>query len=474
MRLAFDGSMTGPQSVRAPAPVVFHLLLGVLCAAAIAAAVLVLRPAAARTPAARVVTAERGVVQTTVSGSGTLMASSQSNANFADSGQLTHVLVKAGDHVEAGQLLAEIDPSSAGVAVDEAQANLDSAQAQLVKAETPTTTTTPAPANSGRSSGRATPAAATTTTTPPSAADVAVAKANVESAQVSLRNAQDTLARTALRAPQSGTVTTVSSQVGDVVGSGSTGRSSSSSASSSSSSSGSGSGGGGAGGGTGTDSSASSGTGTGSSSASGSSSAFIVITNLHRLEMQVPFSESDIEKLSVGQPATLTINALPGKKLAARVADVASLSTTSSGVVSYDVTFALKQSAAGLKPGMTGSAQVVVSHVDGVVTVPSSAISRRGGASTVTVVSNGKQVERQVATGVAGDSSTEVISGLEPGEQVAVALPTVTSAAAGAGAVGAGRGGGGFGGGAGLGGPGGGFGGGGGAVFRFGGGGPGG
>jgi macrolide-specific efflux system membrane fusion protein len=167
------------------------------------------------------------------------------------------------------------------------------------------------------------------------------------------------------------------------------------------------------------------------------------------------------------------VNALPGKKLAARVASVAALSTASSGVVSYDVTFTLTQSAAALKPGMTGSAQVVVSQVAGVVSVPTSAISRRGGGSTVTVVSGGKQVQRDVTTGVTGDSTTEVISGLNAGDQVAVPLPTVTSAAA----TGAGPGGGGAfrggGGGAGLGG--GGFGGGGGGGgFRFGGGGPGG
>jgi hypothetical protein len=131
-------------------------------------------------------------------------------------------------------------------------------------------------------------------------------------------------------------------------------------------------------------------------------------------------SESEIHQVKVGQIATVTVEALEGRKLAAHVSEVATLSTSSSGVVSYDVTFTLDQMDAALKPGMSGTAEVVVKQEAG-VSVPSSAIS--GGS--VTVLSGGHETRRPVSTGLAGNISTIVLSGLRAGETVV--LPQATS-----------------------------------------------
>jgi len=105
---------------------------------------------------------------------------------------------------------------------------------------------------------------------------------------------------------------------------------------------------------------------------------------------------------------------------------------------------------------------VVVKQEEG-VNVPTSAIS--GGS--VTVVQNGKQVRRRVVTGLAGNSSTIILSGLHAGEKIALPIATSTTSSSKTGASGrSGFGGGGLGGG-GLGG--GGLGGGGAALFRGGG-----
>ena len=89
-------------------------------------------------------------------------------------------------------------------------------------------------------------------------------------------------------------------------------------------------------------------------------------------------------------------------------------------MVSYDVTFLLDQMESGLKPGMSATAEVVVKQAEG-INVPTSAIS----ADTVTVVRNGKHVRQRVVTGLAGNSSTIILSGLSAGETVV--LPTATS-----------------------------------------------
>src|ERR1039458_2503724 len=84
----------------------FNVMLGVLCLTSVVVSVLMLGPPATTQQAqSRVVTAERGVVQSTVSGSGTLAPADQDNLNFKTSGVLSAVYVSAGQHVGEGQLL---------------------------------------------------------------------------------------------------------------------------------------------------------------------------------------------------------------------------------------------------------------------------------------------------------------------------------------------------------------------------------
>ena len=171
------------------------------------------------------------------------------------------------------------------------------------------------------------------------------------------------------------------------------------------------------------------------------------------MQLVVPLSESEIGNVKVGQIATVTVEALEGRKLAAHVSEVAILSTSNSGVVSYDVTFALDQMESGLKPGMSATAEVVVKQAEG-VNVPTSAIT----ADTVTILHDGKRERRRVVTGLAGNSSTIILSGLRARETIVLPTATTTtsrtsstgrSGAFGAGGLGGGLGGGGLGGGGG-------------------------
>jgi macrolide-specific efflux system membrane fusion protein len=402
------------------------LALGCLCAAAVVVAVLLVGPKGSSAAAAtRTVTAERGVVQSTVTGSGTL-DSTQTDVNFGSSGKLTDVLVKSGDKVVEGQKLATIDSTDAGIALEQAQANLRSAHAKRDQAQA-------GGSNSSASSGSPQGAGAgNSANSAATAASIAAAQADVDSAQASVNSAQRTVDQTTLTAPSSGTVAEVNAGVGDTVSGG--GSSSAADSSSGSGSADSGSGGSGSG--------ASSGSGgSGSSSDSGSSgstSAFIVLVASSKPTLQVPFSESDIGKIKRHQPATVTITALPGTELAAHVTAIATLPTTNSGVTSYEVTFALDQTSTRLRPGMSASAQVVVSRVKNGLNLPSAAISRRGGQPTVTLVKGGKSVEQPVTTGIVGDSTTQIISGLQAGDQVEMSVAGASSPSAGG--LGSGRG----------------------------------
>ena len=420
--------------------------LGALCAGAIVAAVLVVGPASgSQTSVTRTATVAQGVVQSTVSGSGNLQAISQLNLGFKTGGTVTHIYVSQGQQVVQGQLLATLDPQSAEVTLEQAKASLLSAEANLAKEEETdgegassggsggggatassaatapqreskksTTEHESKESNTGGSSAKATISAATRE------ANLASARAAVRSATLTVQSDEQAVQDTNLYAPESGTIVSLSGQVGEVVSGSGTTRASSA-ASSSSGSGGSGAAATGASG-RGASSAASS---SGSAAANSSSSAFAVLSDLSTMELVVPLSESEIGSVKDGQIATVTVEALSGTKLAAHVSEVALLSTSSSGAVSYDVTFQLDQLAAGLKLGMSATAEVVVKQAEG-VNVPTSAIT----ADTVTVERSGKRVRQRVVTGLAGNTSTIVLSGLKAGETVVLPAASTTSSSA--------------------------------------------
>jgi multidrug efflux pump subunit AcrA (membrane-fusion protein) len=535
--------------------------LGVVAIAVAALAVLEIGPptSSART-SKETVTAEQGVIQSTVTGSGNIAAGTDVTVNFNTSGTLQDVYVHVGQHVNGGQLLADLDPTSANLQLSQAQSQLTAAEDQLTCLQNPTTancgssgsggsgsgagsgssgsgssgsggsasttsysapaqtveyaafhppttpstsptkprsggattnsgttttksgtkvtkttpsvtvtvvvpsTTRSSPSSSG-TSAKTTATATTTTTSTPSPSSLASAQASVYSAQAAVHSAEIAVNNTKLYAPTSGTIASLSSLTpGDTVSAGSSG-SSSSNSSSSSSSSGSGAGAGGA-------ATAGSLGGSGSSSSSGSSSGFAEIINTNSLTMTVAFSESDISKVAVGQPATVSLDALAGVQLAAHVSSISLVGTTSSSVVSYDATLTLDQNDSRVKPGMSASASVITGQASG-VTVPNAAVTGSGSLGTVTLLKNGKDVTQQVVVGLRGASRTQIISGVNAGDQlvVTIALPSLSTStsSSGSGTLGGGLGGlGGLGGGGGL------FrgaGGGGGAFFRGGGGG---
>jgi multidrug efflux pump subunit AcrA (membrane-fusion protein) len=224
---------------------------------------------------------------------------------------------------------------------------------------------------------------------PADAADVAAAEASVATARSNLDQAEEDDADTTLVAPASGTVSSIANDVGETVSGGGGVSTSSSSSSASSSSSGS------------------------------SSSNFVTLTDLDTMQVVAGFSEADAAKVQVGQPATVTFDALPGEEVAADVVAVDTESTVTSNVVTYDVTVLLHQSVDGLKSGMTASVEVVVDKADGVLEVPSAAVSSRGGSSTVTVLdADGERSTKAVSVGVEGDDATEITSGLQEGDEV--------------------------------------------------------
>ena len=378
-------------------------------------------PTSSARTSTQIVRAQNGVVQSTVTGSGNIEAGTDLNVNFQTSGTLSAVYVQVGQHVNKGQLLATLDSTSAQLTLDQAESQLTAAQDQLSSAESGTSTST-----GGSSTGSsATSSGSSTASATSSAGSIASAQAAVDSAQAAVDSAQTALNDTKLYAPVSGTIASLAGlSPGDSVSAGTSGSTSSSSSASTSGSTS-----------TGSSATAAGGLGSGASSSSStgsSSSPFAQIVNTSTMTMTVAFSESDVNKLKVGEAATVTPDALSGVDLGAHVTSISPVGTTSSNVVSYQATLTLDQHDSQVKPGMSASASVIVTQAQG-VNVPNAAVSGTGSLATVTVMRDGKQTQQQVVVGLRGDSRTQIISGLSAGEQVVIktALPALNSATTG-------------------------------------------
>jgi macrolide-specific efflux system membrane fusion protein len=383
--------------------------------------------------ATRLVSATVATVSQTVTATGTVQPASSDDLNFTNGGVLTAVKVKAGDKVTAGQVLATIDSAKAQVALESAQAARGAAQQKLDQAKTPLTASQQAQAAASLAQAQAQLDAARqqqADATDP--ADIAKAQTAVNQAQANLdsvkaandakatvdpvavaqaqaalnqavlnvSDAQKTLDATTLKAPAAGTISAVNFAVAQTVGGGGTGASSSSSGSSGSGS---------------------------SASSSSASKAFATLLDLDHMVVKVGFPEADAGKIAAGQPVSLSIDSLAGQRLTGSVTEIDTTSTVVSNVVTYNAIVSFDSVPAAVKPGMTASVSVITASRDNVVAVPSAAISTSGGQSTVTVRTAGKDQVRPVVTGLKGDGTTEVASGLNDGDQVVMSVGVVST-----------------------------------------------
>jgi|GEM_PF-2605171 len=230
-----------------------------------------------------------------------------------------------------------------------------------------------------------------TNPTPPTADAVAAQQAVVNSDAASLQEKQTALADLTVRAPIAGTVTAVSVQAGESVGTG---------------------------------------------------TAAVTLQSAQGMEAVAPIDELDIGKIKVGQSAQIVINAFPNAQYTGTVASVAPSAQAQNGVSTYPVTVDLKNQQ-NLLPGMSATVIIQVASANS-LRVPSQAVTVTSGSNGVLrVLENGRPVTVPVKVGLVGSGFTQILSGLQPGQSV------VAGQAAGGGATTtrtAGRGPGGFGG----------------------------
>lgn len=153
--------------------------------------------------------------------------------------------------------------------------------------------------------------------------------------------------------------------------------------------------------------------------------AAIVLVDASRLHVVASIDEIDVADVMPGQPAIVSLNALPDQPVRGQVTEVSPAATVDQGIVTYEARIDLEPTDVPLLAGMTVTVEIITQRLNDVLLVPNWALSlnRETGQTYVSVLEDdGTLREVPIALGVRGESSTQVISGVEEGQTVAVSL----------------------------------------------------
>jgi HlyD family secretion protein len=146
-------------------------------------------------------------------------------------------------------------------------------------------------------------------------------------------------------------------------------------------------------------------------------------------------NEVDVAKISLGQKATLTFDAIPDLTISGKVVQIDSLGTVSQGVVNYNVKINFDTNDSRIKSGMSVSGDIITNVKQDVLIVPNSAVKTANGTSFVQMFdtplatpiagvqgspSLSPPINQTVEIGISDDTNTEIVSGLKEGDQIVV------------------------------------------------------
>jgi len=132
------------------------------------------------------------------------------------------------------------------------------------------------------------------------------------------------------------------------------------------------------------------------------------LDNLSSLYVDVEVSEVDINRVSIGQPATLSFDAILSRDYHGEVVEVAKVGNDVGGVVNFIVTVELTDFDDLVKPGMTAAVNIVVNELQDVVLVPNRAVRLVDGNRVVYLLVNEKPVKTDITLGASSNTMSVV------------------------------------------------------------------
>ncbi len=335
----------------------------------------------------------------TLDASGYIVARRQATVSSKITGKVMQVLIDEGQHVDKDQIIARLDDSNYRTAYEQAEAQVDQAQASVHAAQVAFDNAGPTFERNQKQIKEGVISAQTFDTAKAAydaaGTSLAVAKSGEEVARAAVAIAKQNLNDTVIRAPYAGVVTVRAAQAGEIVSPMSAG-----------------------GGFTRT------GIGT--------------IVDMDSLELEVDVSENFINRVKAGQPASVKLNAYPDWEIPAEVIAVIPTADRAKATVKVRVGFKVKD------PRILPEMGARVSFLDDskptggdvmtaapAVVVPPEAVqvsSDQGGDTGVVFIVNDNKVERRaVRLGAKTNDGQIILAGLTAGTNVAVGDLTLLS-----------------------------------------------
>lgn len=134
--------------------------------------------------------------------------------------------------------------------------------------------------------------------------------------------------------------------------------------------------------------------------------------------IMINLTEIDIPKITIGDHATVTFDAISDKTFTGKVISIDTVGTTSSGVTTYPTVIQLDTKPTGILPNMAASASIITDTKDNVLMIPAAAVTTQNGSSTVRVMKNDSIEEVSVEVGLSTDTSVEIVSGVSEGDTI--------------------------------------------------------
>ncbi|UCB49940.1 MAG: efflux RND transporter periplasmic adaptor subunit, partial [Deltaproteobacteria bacterium] len=149
--------------------------------------------------------------------------------------------------------------------------------------------------------------------------------------------------------------------------------------------------------------------------------------------VEVGIHETNLDKVRIGLPVKVTVDALPEETFWGKVARIAPLPDARSAWLNpdlkiYNTDIYLENNSDVLRTGMSCKAEIIIEQHEEATYIPIQAVLRVGGKPTVYVLNHNNLDPRTVDIGLDNNRMVRIISGLEPGEVVSLTPPLAAAA----------------------------------------------
>lgn len=151
----------------------------------------------------------------------------------------------------------------------------------------------------------------------------------------------------------------------------------------------------------------------------------IQVKKMTTLKMTLNIDETEINKVSVGDTAEITLNAYTDKTYTGKITFINYIGNYSSSGTKYIAEIEFKNDG-NVKLGMSGNIKIIVEKSENVISVPTEAVQTKGNKKYVVVVNDdGTTTDTYVETGISSSAYVEIKSGLS-GEETIRMIETTT------------------------------------------------